>query len=126
MEVTEHLFLPPSDGIETLRRLRSLGVTISIDDFGTGYSSFGRLINLPVDKIKIDRSFVAGVGNSRNAEMLVRAIIALAKSLGMTVTAEGIETERTARLPHRRGLHLRPGPLPRRPPPARGTRGDAA
>ncbi len=93
MEVTEHLFLPPSDGIETLRRLRSLGVTISIDDFGTGYSSFGRLINLPVDKIKIDRSFVAGVGNSRNAEMLVRAIIALAKSLGMTVTAEGIETE---------------------------------
>jgi EAL domain-containing protein (putative c-di-GMP-specific phosphodiesterase class I) len=93
LEVTEHLFLPPSGGVDTLRRLRNLGVTISIDDFGTGYSSFGRLINLPVDKIKIDRTFVSGLGESRNADMLVRAIIALAKSLGMTVTAEGIETE---------------------------------
>jgi EAL domain-containing protein (putative c-di-GMP-specific phosphodiesterase class I) len=93
LEVTEHLFLPPSDGIGSLRRLRTLGVTISIDDFGTGYSSFGRLINLPIDKIKIDRTFVNGLGKSSNADMLVRAIIALAKSLGMTVTAEGVETE---------------------------------
>jgi len=93
LEVTEHLFLPPSDGIDALRRLRNLGVTISIDDFGTGYSSFGRLINLPVDKIKIDRTFVSGLGKSGTAAMLVRAIIALAKSLGMTVTAEGIETQ---------------------------------
>ncbi len=93
LEVTEHLFLPPSDGIDVLRRLRNLEVTISIDDFGTGYSSFGRLINLPVDKIKIDRTFVSGLGNNNNADMLVRAIIALAKSLGMMVTAEGVETE---------------------------------
>ena len=92
LEVTEHLFLPPSDCIDALRRLRKLGVTISIDDFGTGYSSFGRLINLPVDKIKIDRTFLRGLGKTSNAEMLVRAIIRLAGSLGLAVTAEGVET----------------------------------
>ena len=84
--------MPLSDGIDALQCLRNLGVTISIDDFGTGYSCFGRLINLPVDKIKIDRTFLGGVGKSSNAEMLVRAIITLARSLGMAVTAEGVET----------------------------------
>ena len=95
LEVTEQLFLPQGlgDCVSTLRRLSSLGVTISIDDFGTGYSSLGRLRSLPVAKVKIDRSFVAELGINRDAEMIVRAIIALARSLGMTVTAEGVEND---------------------------------
>jgi EAL domain-containing protein (putative c-di-GMP-specific phosphodiesterase class I) len=95
LEVTEHLFLPPGidDCLVTLRRLSSLGVTISIDDFGAGYSSLGRLRSLPVDKVKIDKSFIAELGKSRQAEMIVRAIISLARSVKMTVTAEGVETD---------------------------------
>jgi diguanylate cyclase (GGDEF)-like protein len=96
VEVTEQLFLPGGidECVPTLRRLRNLGVTISIDDFGTGYSSLGRLRGLPVDKVKVDKSFVAELGESRDAEMVVRAIIALAQSLGITVTAEGVENDR--------------------------------
>lgn len=94
LEVTENLFLPSEDGeiFATLRRLRELGVSIAIDDFGTGYSSLGRLKSVPVDKVKIDKTFIAGLGSSRDAEMIVRAIIALARSLGMKVTAEGVES----------------------------------
>ena len=95
LEITEQLFLPQGleDCVATLRRLSSLGVTISIDDFGTGYSGLGRLLRLPIDKLKIDRSFVAELGIDRDAETIVRAIIALARSLGMTVTAEGVEND---------------------------------
>jgi diguanylate cyclase (GGDEF)-like protein len=95
IEVTEHLFLPPGaeDCIVTLRSLSKLGVTIAIDDFGTGYSSLGRLRDLPVDKIKIDRAFVAELGIRPSADKIVRAMITLAKSLDITVTAEGVETE---------------------------------
>src|SRR5512134_3569357 len=77
----EQMFLAQGmgDSVATLRRLSSLGVTISIDDFGTGYSSLGRLQRLPVDKLKIDKSFVAELGKSRDAEMIVRAIIGLAR-----------------------------------------------
>jgi diguanylate cyclase (GGDEF)-like protein len=79
LEVTEQIFMAQGmgDSVATLRRLSSLGVTISIDDFGTGYSSLGRLQRLPVDKLKIDKSFVAELGNSRDAEMIVRAILRL-------------------------------------------------
>ena len=95
IEVTEQLLLPAGSGdaVATLRRLSELGVTISIDDFGTGYSSLGRLRSLPVDKVKIDKTFITELGTSRDAEMIIRAIIALARSLGMAVTAEGVESE---------------------------------
>lgn len=114
LEVTEQIFLGPGMGdcVATLRRLSSLGVTISIDDFGTGYSSLGRLQRLPVDKVKIDKSFVTELGNSRDAEMIVRAIIALARSLGITVTAEGVENARQLSFlaaegcDHAQGYHL--------------------
>ena len=95
LEVTEQLFMPREGAacVDSLRRLQKLGVTVSIDDFGTGYSSLGRLQGLPVDKIKIDKCFVEGVGRSRDAEPIVRAMIALGRSLGLTVVAEGVENQ---------------------------------
>jgi diguanylate cyclase (GGDEF)-like protein/PAS domain S-box-containing protein len=93
LEVTESLFLHPNDDqFNRLQRLRKQGVRVSIDDFGTGYSSLGRLRGLPVDKIKIDGSFVAGVGNDPDSEAIVRAVISLGRSLGLRVLAEGVET----------------------------------
>jgi hypothetical protein len=74
-----------------IRRIRSLGVGISMDDFGTGYSSLSYLLSYPFTKIKIDRSFVAGLNEAGNSQVVVSAIVNLGRSLGLTVTAEGIE-----------------------------------
>lgn len=95
LEVTEQIFLPQEDLIctDVLRRLRLLGVKVSIDDFGTGYSSFGRLRSLPVDKLKIDHCFVAGLGRDRDSELIVRSMIVLGRSLGLEVVAEGVENQ---------------------------------
>jgi diguanylate cyclase (GGDEF)-like protein len=78
---------------ESLSRLHALGVRIELDDFGTGYSSFGRLRRLPIDAIKVDREFTAGLGTDRDATAIVTAMIGLAHGLGLSVTAEGVETE---------------------------------
>jgi EAL domain-containing protein (putative c-di-GMP-specific phosphodiesterase class I) len=92
-EVTESLFLGPGNGyLNDLARLRRQGVRIAVDDFGTGYSSLGRLRQLPVDQIKIDRSFIAALGHSPDAEAIVRAMIRLGRSLGLRTVAEGVET----------------------------------
>jgi EAL domain-containing protein (putative c-di-GMP-specific phosphodiesterase class I) len=95
LEVTESVFLREDDEtvLSQLWRLRGIGVAVAIDDFGTGYSSLGRLRALPVDKIKIDRSFVSRVGQERGAGTIVRAIVALGHGLGLHVTAEGVENE---------------------------------
>ncbi len=94
LEVTESLFFSPGNGhLTDLYRLHTQGVRVSIDDFGTGYSSLGRLRQLPVDQIKIDRSFVAGLGHSPDSEAIVCAVIRLARSLGLRVIAEGVETD---------------------------------
>ncbi len=77
----------------TLEELRAMGVMIAIDDFGTGFSSLSQLQQLPIDEIKIDRSFVAGMENDRGDAVLVRSIIELGRNLGMRVTAEGVESE---------------------------------
>jgi EAL domain-containing protein (putative c-di-GMP-specific phosphodiesterase class I) len=93
LEVTESLFLSSGNGhLKDLYRLHTEGVRVSIDDFGTGYSSLGRLRQLPVDQIKIDQSFVAGLGHGRDAEAIVCAVIQLGHSLGLRVVAEGVET----------------------------------
>ena len=81
----------PDDVCATLLDLRRLGVTCSIDDFGTGYSGLSHLIGFPIDKIKIDKSFVATIDTDREAPIVV-AVVALAHGLGLEVVAEGVET----------------------------------
>jgi len=94
LEITERVLLGDDPATVTgLNRLRALGFRIVLDDFGTGYSSLGYLQRYPIDKVKIDRTFVARVGVERQAEAVVVAIVRLAKALGMEVLAEGVETE---------------------------------
>jgi len=94
LEITESAFIGDADAARaTVNRLRAIGVEWSIDDFGTGYSSLSHLHRLHFDTLKIDRSFVARMGIEEGGTEMVRAIIALAHSLGMEVVAEGVETE---------------------------------
>ncbi|HYD14776.1 MAG TPA: EAL domain-containing protein [Hyphomicrobium sp.] len=94
LEITESLFLDRSNLVlDTLAELRKLGTRIAMDDFGTGYSSLGYLCSFPFDKIKIDRSFVKGIGTNVEQQAVVRAIVGLGETLGKTITAEGIETD---------------------------------
>ena len=95
LELTETTLMHSREAVSgLLRQLKSLGVHICIDDFGVGYSGLGYLRNLPVDVIKIDRSFIEGVTESPRDEAITRAIIALAQALGVDVVAEGVENIR--------------------------------
>ncbi len=95
LELTEGMLMRDVEGsIRKMSRLRERGVRISIDDFGTGYSSLGYLARLPVDTLKIDRSFVAALGISSTARSLIEGMISLAHSIGKRVIVEGVETER--------------------------------
>ena len=99
LEITESVVMIESDLTESIiRGLASLGVRIAIDDFGVGYSALGYLRRLSADTLKIDRSFVAGLGSSREDAAIVSATIALARALDLSVTAEGIETPAQAAL----------------------------
>ena len=94
LEVTESLLLADTEAtLQTLHRLRALGARISMDDFGTGYSSLSYLRSFPFDKIKIDRTFVAGLTPDDESTAIIKAVVGLGHSLGMSTTAEGIETE---------------------------------
>src|SRR5688572_29573997 len=94
LEITESTAMQQTDvTLGTLRRLKALGVSIAIDDFGTGYSSLSYLRRFPVDKVKIDRSFIAELPNDRDQGAIVSAIVALAHALQIRVVAEGVETE---------------------------------
>jgi diguanylate cyclase (GGDEF)-like protein len=99
LEITETtLVREPEQVVQTLHELRSLGVTVSLDDFGTGYSSLSYLKDLPIDELKIDRSFVADLTDvASRASILVRSTIELAHNLGLTVVAEGVEDAETQR-----------------------------
>lgn len=93
LELTETAVMADADrSLEVLGKLAGLGLHLAIDDFGTGYSSLSYLKRLPMDVLKVDRSFVDGLGRSSDDEAIVTAIISLASTLGLTVTAEGIET----------------------------------
>ncbi len=94
LEITESVLLGDCDAtLSTLHELRRMGVRIALDDFGTGYSSLGYLRRFPFDKIKIDRSFVHDMVDSVECAAIVKAVAALGVALGMTVVAEGVETE---------------------------------
>ncbi|CDZ68024.1 Putative diguanylate cyclase (GGDEF)/phosphodiesterase (EAL) [Neorhizobium galegae bv. orientalis] len=93
LEITESVLLTDNDtALATLHHIRSLGVRIAMDDFGTGYSSLSYLRLFPFDKIKIDQSFIRELGNSKDCAAIVKAVVDLGASLGITTTAEGVET----------------------------------
>ncbi len=91
IELTENVLQTGPTTIATLRRLRDLGVSIALDDFGTGYSSLTSLEQLPLTRVKIDRSLIASIDTGKRAPAIVRSIIGLCHSLGLQVTAEGVE-----------------------------------
>ena len=92
LEVTESAIVDEASGVSALRELRARGVRIAIDDFGTGYSSLHYLTRLPVDVLKIDRSFVAELDGSAEWSAITEAVIRLSQVLHLTTVAEGIET----------------------------------
>jgi diguanylate cyclase (GGDEF)-like protein/PAS domain S-box-containing protein len=116
LEVTESVLMDDvTDSIAILTELRTAGVRLVIDDFGTGYSSLSYLRRLPVDGIKIDRSFVAELGRASEDDAIVEAIIRLGHSLDLTITAEGVETPEQAAILHRMGCDTAQGYLYGRP-----------
>ena len=119
LEVTESILLQSSDTVlSMLHRLKELGVSIALDDFGTGYSSLNYLTKFPFDRLKIDKSFIVDLGYRKECSAIVAAIIGVACSLGMAVTAEGVETIEQYELLRAAGctqmqgfLFGRPGPV---------------
>jgi predicted signal transduction protein with EAL and GGDEF domain/CheY-like chemotaxis protein len=119
LEITEdNLMKDLQNVIPSLHRLNEIGVEISIDDFGTGYSSLAYLTTLPISELKIDRSFVRDLGITPQCSAVVTAIIALARSLGLRVVAEGVETLRQMEVLHRLGCGVMQGFLFSRAVPA--------
>ncbi|MCC7174826.1 MAG: EAL domain-containing protein [Bryobacterales bacterium] len=120
LELTESTLMDVADGsASSMVRLRDLGVRISVDDFGVGYSSLGYLQRLPIDSLKIDRSFVSELGASSRTPLLIESIVSLARSLGMKTTAEGVETVRQLHALEEAGCDIGQGYLLGRPLPAR-------
>jgi EAL domain-containing protein (putative c-di-GMP-specific phosphodiesterase class I) len=99
LEITEGVFMEDvAQNIASLKAIRAMGVTIAIDDFGTGFSSLSYLAKLPVDRLKIDRSFVVDMTTGPEGMALVSTVIGLAHALKMTVVAEGVETQEQSNL----------------------------
>lgn len=119
LEITESILMRDLDDfIRKMNELRRLGVRISVDDFGTGYSSLSYLQRLPIDILKLDRSFVEGLNRSAHGASLVRSVVAMAHGLGLRVTAEGIETDEQLQVVRGSGCDTAQGYLLGRPEPA--------
>jgi diguanylate cyclase (GGDEF)-like protein len=111
-EITENVVMQNVDAVvATLEIMKNMGISIALDDFGTGYSSLSYLRRLPVDTVKIDQSFVREVPENRNDASIAQAIIAMAKSLGLSVVAEGVENIRQMNFFRQQGVHLQQGHL---------------
>jgi diguanylate cyclase len=118
LELTESLLMDnPAAAAELLEQLRSAGVGLSIDDFGTGYSSLSSLRRLPVDRVKIDQSFIEGLDHDASDESLVAAIVAMASALRVKTVAEGVETYAQGRRLHKLGCNVAQGNFYSRPIP---------
>ena len=120
LEITESLLLNDDDKVlKAIDNVQEMGVSVAIDDFGTGFSSLSYLHKYPLDKIKIDRSFVVDLPNSNHSLSIVRTIVSLARSIGMSTTAEGIETPAQHALLREEGCDQLQGYLFSKPVPAR-------
>jgi EAL domain-containing protein (putative c-di-GMP-specific phosphodiesterase class I) len=108
----------PERAIRVLAELKSLGVGLSIDDFGTGHSSLSYLLRFPLDVLKIDRTFVTNLVKNKESRQIVKTIMGLAKDMGMSVVAEGIETQGQALQLNLMGCDFGQGYLFSRPLPA--------
>ena len=115
LEITENATLEGAAAINSLRDLRAMGVRVAIDDFGTGYSSLGYFRDLPIDGLKIDRAFIAGLGREREDTAIVTAAVAFAQALGLEVTGEGIESAEQLERLRELGCQLGQGYLFSRP-----------
>jgi len=115
LEVTESLAMKDSGALAVLHRLKALGVSLALDDFGTGYSSLACLHEIPVDVLKIDRSFVSQLGQSNHRRVLIQATVLVARALGIQTVAEGVETVEQARLLDELGCSMAQGFLFGRP-----------
>ncbi|WP_338661475.1 EAL domain-containing protein [Pararoseomonas sp. SCSIO 73927] len=119
MEVTEGLLIDDTErALATLHALKEMGIALALDDFGTGYSSLSYLRRFPFDEIKIDQSFVRGLGRDVESAAIVEAVLALSRSLGMSVVAEGVETEQQLEMLRSRGCPRVQGYLLGRPVPS--------
>uniref|UniRef100_UPI002FE3AAED EAL domain-containing protein n=1 Tax=Sinorhizobium chiapasense TaxID=501572 RepID=UPI002FE3AAED len=120
LEVTESVVIADVErALTTLSRLKALGVSIALDDFGTGYSALAYLRSFAWDELKIDRSFVQGIADDPQSMAIVRAVVALAGELGVSVVAEGIETPLQHRLLWEAGCQIGQGYLYSKPVPGR-------
>ncbi len=119
LEVTEGVLIDnPDEMVKRIEDLRALGVRIALDDFGSGYSNLGYLQRFPFDKLKIDKSFVSVLGRSSNGGVIIQAMVALGRALGVTVVVEGVETEEQRVLLRLAGCDEMQGYLFARPAPA--------
>ena len=120
LEITESTLMDhPELMITELNKIKKMGITIAVDDFGSGYSSLNYLKRLPVDVLKIDRSFIADIESDPSDSAIVAGIIGLAKSLGMKTVAEGVETEEQRKILQNLGCDNYQGYLYSKPLPAK-------